>query len=321
MSGQEPQELGVHVSELYNQIQQLQAQVRQAQTQADKAQKEAQAAKFQQTTSAQPSFTIKPPKPDIFEGRRDGANVERWLFQVQQYFEFYGTKDTERIRYAALLLRGTAAIWWQTRTDAVQQNHATEIRTWKQFCTAVTDQFRPVNAVNRARDRLANLRQTGAVKGYIELFRNIALEIPDLSEAEKLDRFKRGLRPRTRQEVELRDPRNLDEAERLADRIDSTLFMKSTRTPFISRTEIFRGSNSNEGPTPMEIDAIGNYQQRQEKRITDTERARFLASGSCFNCGEKGHMAKGCLKKKKNVINVLEYENNNSDDSGKEEPQ
>src|SRR6185369_1999650 len=68
MSGQEPQELGVHVSELYNQIQQLQAQVRQAQTQADKAQKEAQAAKFQQTTSAQPSFTIKPPKPDIFEG-------------------------------------------------------------------------------------------------------------------------------------------------------------------------------------------------------------------------------------------------------------
>ena len=84
--------------------------------------------------------------------------------------------------------------------------------------------FEPLNPVKKARDRLATLRQTGALQSYVNEFRELTNQATDMTETEKLDRIVRGLKPRTRMEVEVRDPKTLDDAIVVADRIETIFF-------------------------------------------------------------------------------------------------
>src|SRR4051794_26827052 len=59
---------------------------------------------------------IKPTKPETFEGQRDAAQVDHWLFQVQQYCTFVKMNNQDWVPFAALMLRGSAATWWQVKT-------------------------------------------------------------------------------------------------------------------------------------------------------------------------------------------------------------
>ncbi|KAF7720422.1 hypothetical protein EC973_009052, partial [Apophysomyces ossiformis] len=63
--------------------------------------------------------------------------------------------------------------------------------TWNHLKTSLLDYFKPTLSVRESRDRLANLIQTTTVEKYIDAFIELSIEIPDLSEAEKLDRFVR----------------------------------------------------------------------------------------------------------------------------------
>jgi hypothetical protein len=89
--------------------------------------------------------------------------------------------------------------------------------SWVGFESDVKQQFTNVNEQQRARDRLADLRQSGSVRDYITQFRNVSLQILDMSAADQLDRFKRGLKDNVRIEVE-RDCSTLEECERIAER-------------------------------------------------------------------------------------------------------
>ena len=63
---------------------------------------------------------------------------------------------------------------------------------------------------------------------------------------EKVGKFVRGLKERTRQEVDIRNPKSLDEAVHIADRFDSIAFHSHRRV----------NTNPNFvklGPTPMEL--------------------------------------------------------------------
>ncbi|CAI5950609.1 unnamed protein product [Closterium sp. NIES-65] len=114
--------------------------------------------------------------------------------------------------------------------------------------------FEPVNSIERARDNLAELRQHRSVAEYINRFRELVLEIPDIPAAELMDKFKRGLKPKIRTEVELRGATTLDEMIRVAERFDTVNFTAYQR--FQGRT----GQHTTAGPTyrtngpsPMEL--------------------------------------------------------------------
>src|SRR3954447_19530309 len=100
---------------------------------------------------------IKPTKPETFEGQCDAAQVDRWLFQVQQYCTFVKMNNQDWVSFAALLLRGAAATWWQAKTVEAERRKTGKIQTWQEFCNAMVNQFKPANSIERARDKLANL--------------------------------------------------------------------------------------------------------------------------------------------------------------------
>src|SRR5205814_4364918 len=54
--------------------------------------------------------------------------------------------------------------------------------------------------------------------------------LPTLSQTQILDKFIRGLKPKTRIEVELRDPKTPEEAYRLADRFDRIVYSAKSTT-------------------------------------------------------------------------------------------
>ena len=125
------------------------------------------------------------------------------------------------------------------------------------------------------------------------------MQISTIHDEELLDRFIRGLKPRTRMEVTMRDPPTFDEAVKLADRMDSlyTPGFGLDRQPkgrFASAANPvpipFRPANPASDPVPMEIDAL----RRRLPPLIDSERDRLRKVGGCFRCRQTGHIATNC---------------------------
>ena len=87
------------------------------------------------------------------------------------------------------------------------------------------EQFRPEDYGRRGRDELATMRQYGkeSMADFVFRFRATCLKIPDLSEAEKMDRFVCALAQEIRLQVELRGPQNFHEAAMFAEWADAVI--------------------------------------------------------------------------------------------------
>ncbi|KAL4852751.1 hypothetical protein ACK3TF_006166 [Chlorella vulgaris] len=194
-----------------------------------------------------PQTTAKPPKippPEIFTGSSsERGNVDQWLFLIETYFTTNGIFNARiQVATAAAYLRGPALAWWRNRVQT-----DTKPATLAEFGIALKANFQPINSIEAARDRLANLRQTGTVRSFATAVRNAALEIPGIQDEEVTDRFIRGLKPATQREVRMRTPVSFAHAAEMAERFDSMMYHHSKRpTPFASAL----------GPQPMELGAI-----------------------------------------------------------------
>ena len=69
-----------------------------------------------------------------------------------------------------------------------------------------------------------DLRQKGSVIDYAQRFQLLMLEIPDMSKADCLFHFYRGLKPHVRVHTEMSRPTTLRAAVEAADVADSTLY-------------------------------------------------------------------------------------------------
>jgi hypothetical protein len=143
------------------------------------------------------------------------------------------------------------------------------------------------------------------MRTYAQRMQELAMQVPDMTDAELLDRFMRGLKPRTRMEVTMREPQSFDEAAKLADRYDS-LFSPGfgfSRQPsgLGSRVVVPPAPFASQSaanpilptPTPMKIDAL----QRRPAPLTQEERTRLMKTGGCFYCRQSGHVIANCPSK------------------------
>jgi hypothetical protein len=123
-----------------------------------------------------------------------GEDVEAWLFQIEESNRLFPiTDERQRIRYVALALRDTASRWYA----AMQMSDPPQITDWESFVTKLKQQFVHLDQKWVARNQLHALRQTGNVRDYTVKFRNLQIRIPDMSVADALDMYIRGLKDLT----------------------------------------------------------------------------------------------------------------------------
>lgn len=234
--------------------------------------------------------------PDFFKGKTK-ENINRWLFQVEQYFNAADEhRDRKRVAVTAALLRDGAEAWWQgicKRTPAEAANY-----TWVDFKELLTKKFKDPNKELKARKRWTDLRQTGSMAEYKRIFEEIAMDIDKLQEHDKVVKFFDGLKPGTQRDIakgNKGDPYalGLEEMMELAGALDNTDFIYSGRQMQAGRG---RGpapppAASAGGPTPMEVGALEKI-----PKLTDEERARCNREGLCRACRGPGHIAAHCPK-------------------------
>jgi hypothetical protein len=261
-----------------------------------------------QTTTAI-SKVFKPPSPPEFKG--DGSDVDNWLFLVDEYLKFFGNlmTDAHRLMYATSLLRGNACTWYQTLLERARNLqpgnlYVSAFASYADFKHQLTTRFGDVNSTQRARDKLAVLKQTSSVLKYATDFSNLCLRIGHVDEAEKLDRFVRGLKPHIFQHLRVFPPATFDDAVQVADNLDRVTYAvthvnTNRRNGNGTAPRAYTNTPATSGPTDMELGNV-NAQRNADPsrtRLTDAMRAQLQAEGRCFYCRETGHTKADCPKR------------------------
>jgi len=153
------------------------------------------------TTNLPPSFSpIRPPKIQL--SFFDGTDPLDWLFQADQFFEFYNIPWDARLNMAAFYMRGDALSWFKW----MYQNH--QLTDWISFCRALELHFGPFTYENHQAE-LFKLRQTSTVAEYQKRFEKICNRVMGLHPEMILNCFLSGLIPEIRREIAVLQPTSI----------------------------------------------------------------------------------------------------------------
>ena len=237
------------------------------------------------------STHLKTTRPTRYSGVKDYTTIENWIASVNSYFALTDAKAPHVYHYLNINFTDEAAIWFRYH---YREDQATTF-TWEEVRTALRNFFIPPNKDRRLHDEWAQLRQIITVAEYVGCFYKLGMQLPSMEPAHLLDKFLRGLKPKTRMELELKDPQILAEAIRLADRFNSIVYRKTVSlTP-----STFSHSHSDEyesGGEPMQIDSMRVKSKTPQnptlKKLAAEERTHLRNIGACFRCRKTGHLSR-----------------------------
>lgn len=260
-------------------------------------------------------FMLKPNKPPKYAGQHDYNILESWIAAVNSYFFLSHACPPYIYHYLVTLVEGEAAIWFRYHYPI----SVADTLTWEEVRNSARAYFTPPNKDRRLQDEWAALRQTSTVSAYISRFSSLAMQISaigsEIPDSMLLDKFIRGLKPKTRTELELKDPRTLHEAWRLADRYDHIIYRprnETSRTNWNTSTNNHVYLDDNRGE-PMQIDILRTSKGKEIKgklqKLSPEDRTHLRKMGACFKCRQPGHMAKECPT---NANHDIQSKNNES---------
>ena len=240
---------------------------------------------------------LKPPRPRTFSGKKDHNVIESWVSSVNSYFALTNVQPPYTYHYLNTLFVGEAAIWFRYHYPET----VAPTLTWEQVRENLRSFFIPPNKDRRLQDQWAQLRQLTSVSDYITRFCSLAMQLPAQQDSIMVHKFIRGLKSKTRMELELKDPQSLNEAFRLADRFDSIVYQQKFNN-FIDKPSIKPAINVQyEDGEPMQLDTFQTMTPKVNKNthkslqpLSAQERTRLQSIGACFKCRRPGHMAREC---------------------------
>ncbi|KAG0557023.1 hypothetical protein KC19_11G096600 [Ceratodon purpureus] len=185
-----------------------------------------------------------------YDGNKDFKTIHDWLYAFDAYWNIITIPEEDKVKFAALHLRGAAAIIWCKHNVRAQQGHETMISNWGQFRNWIMHNFLPHNYVDQTRTEWRNLRQkNNTVQLYVEQFENCLLRVPDtVDESEQVHHFLIGLRRDIRQEVKVTKPATLAEAVFQAEVVEEKLCSKKTTISQMNKNKEEKHSRSKKEP-------------------------------------------------------------------------
>jgi len=196
-----------------------------------------------------------------------------------------GSEPDEACRIACTYLDGEAFTWWQSYCTT------TGIPDWDTLRTCLVRRFNPLNKVQAARNKLHGWRQLKDVGTFNKTFLSIVMDIPDITESEKIDRYSHGLKRAIWEPLCIRTYVNLESLMTDALRIEAAK-AGAFRSPGGSSSHATTQADG--GVAPMDLSSI------KVAKLTPEERQRCMNEGLCLRCREKGHLAKDCPKGQRN---------------------
>ena len=217
--------------------------------------------------------------PSAFSGKKDDRNSAIvFIFKSEVYHGSINTPADRQVSTTGQYLEGSAGTWFQQRTKVRQEKGLSAYGTWQEFRQNFLDQYMPTNSEQRARDRLAALKQTTSVRAYVTAFNTECLFVTDLSGAEKRDKFVRGLKPAVREHIQLAHiEQDLDVYIKQAERYDDIRYAIFRKNDHPQRSSA--ASSSYQGPAPMELGAVhaADSESDSELDLDDEQRAELAA--------------------------------------------
>lgn len=197
--------------------------------------------------AAAPSYSSLPKirQPSAFRGEM-GFLVDEWISEMEQQFAYYTNKfpdDSSRIKFATVHLVGHALQWWNHEPS----REALLAGSWTNFVVCLRTRFRPVKAELIARQRLDQLRQRQGqgANQYANLFQTTLNPITDMSPADQVHKFTKGLLPHLAAKVFEKAPVDLKTAIEWAVRLEANGIYG--RTAALPAQAYGRGSYSSSG--------------------------------------------------------------------------
>ena len=211
-------------------------------------------------------------QPPTFDGTRDAFAVDSWIRSVERYAAAQGWDDSKTGKYAINLFKGRADAWYRSiEPPADKDPHG-----WLELKRLLIAYFRPEDSVLIARDRIANLKQTGDLPSFINTFMDLKLAIPDMHDSEAKDKFIRALSdPLMRSHLRRTRPENLQEAIHDALSFDAG---DENRTFVPRRTQQYVND-------PMDIDLLDEVYAMNDRRRHRGMANRIAGNGSRYNNG------------------------------------
>ncbi|KAG8500951.1 hypothetical protein CXB51_002950 [Gossypium anomalum] len=233
------------------------------------------------------------PKLKEFVGTRSAFDVDNFLWRMENYFRAKGiVDDAGKVQTASLFLTDIALLWWRGRTTDKRQG---EIGTWQEFQCELKGQFYPEFAEEEALAKLQGITQQGTMGEYVREFKELMLQVSDVTEREAMLAFQEGLKPWVRQEVEQRGVQKLWEAMTVAVSVVKLGLGKDKLGSSKSEERGVCEGNHKEDTDEYgkgNGDNCGNGKPRVGKKKPKRKRDKL----KCFLC-DGPHMLKKCLMK------------------------
>ncbi|KAL3681508.1 hypothetical protein R1sor_024464 [Riccia sorocarpa] len=238
-----------------------------------------------------------------YKGQRAMGVVENWISRMNRYLRLFSTQISDQTAgvFACGYLTDKALTWYDAwERTLLAENH---VVTWSALQNGLLKNFQSVDSVQMARTRMWNLRQDKSLQEYVEAFLDLQVAITDMSAAEALDVFKRGLKEKIKKEVMLQNPQTVFEAIACAQRVAGALGGGDLLAhPNVQPRVEFNG------PAPMEL---GNMRHQERRGIQGGDRrgqadgrrwegrrrdngdngGARLETRRCYECGRFGHIA------------------------------